>query len=141
MAGPSAPEKDTASVVTRSAPTAGRRAPPPRGSGSRTTAAQEHLSSVVRFGISAWSPALDAPQAHQAEKGLGREPMLIALTAERPFEVAHLAGARRTIERHEHVGLAEIAVVLRDFVLQNAMVAKRIPSEVRDDAVILVPII
>src|SRR2546430_14041022 len=41
------------------------------------------------------------------------------------------------VERHVPIGSPEIAVVLGDLVLENQMVAKRVPGQLGDETVIL----
>ena len=44
------------------------------------------------------------------------------------------------VEVDEEVRRAQVAVVLRDLVLEDQMVAKRVPGQLRDEAMILVQI-
>ena len=46
----------------------------------------------------------------------------------------------RLVEVDEHVRRAEVAVVLRDLVLEDQVVAEGVPGELRDEAVVLVEI-
>ena len=45
------------------------------------------------------------------------------------------------LERDENVWRSEIAVVLRDLVLEDEVVAKRVPGELAGEAVILVEVV
>ena len=67
--------------------------------------------------------------------------MLVALDAERRLKVARPSGASRAIERHEAVGRAEIAIELRDLVLEDQMIAERVPGEIGQHPVVLMAIV
>ena len=47
----------------------------------------------------------------------------------------------RLLQRKEEVGLAQIAVVLGDLVLQDQVVSERVPGQVGDQAVVLMPVV
>ena len=49
--------------------------------------------------------------------------------------------AMPAFQRHEEIRRAEIAIVLRNFELQNQMVAKRVPGQLRDEGVILMQVL
>src|SRR6516164_23020 len=51
--------------------------------------------------------------------------------------VLHLRLEHSRLKGDENIWLAQITVILRDFVLENQMVAKRVPSQFCDQAVIL----
>ena len=57
----------------------------------------------------------------------------------RRFSTFRLASA--IVEMDEDVGGAQVAVVLGNLVLEDEMVAKRVPGELRCESVILVPIV
>ena len=44
-------------------------------------------------------------------------------------------------DRHIHVGLANISVPFRNFILENAVIAKGVPSEPADMTVVLVRVL
>ena len=45
------------------------------------------------------------------------------------------------LQRNEEVGGTQVAVVFRDLVLKNQVVSERVPRQVRDQTVVLMPII
>ena len=47
----------------------------------------------------------------------------------------------RLVERDEAVGRAEIAVEFRDLVFENPVIPKRVPGQVREQAVILMAVV
>ena len=57
------------------------------------------------------------------------------------LEQFDLAIERRGGEDAEEIWRSEIAVVLRDLVLEDEVIAPRVPGELRNEAVILMPIV
>src|SRR5229473_2282098 len=104
------------------------------------SAFEQELVRVESLGISARSRRLDAADPHQAPHRFRREPAFPALRLERRQDMIHLRATRRFIQRHVAVGRGEIAVVLRDFVFEDQVVPKRVPGEVRNHSVILMPV-
>ena len=76
-----------------------------------------------------------------ARKQVGGEPGLARLGGEVLQEQVDLAIESRRREGGEEVGRSEIAVVLRDLVLQDEVVAPGVPGQLGDEPVILVPIL
>ena len=66
--------------------------------------------------------------------------MLFPLRRKRAANIAGFALTGFAIQPHEKVRRSQIAIVLWDFVFQDEMVAKRIPSQFADDSVILVEV-
>src|SRR6185503_9634270 len=77
---------------------------------------------------------------HGSEELFG-EPALSALALELVEKVAHLPPADLVVQVDEQVRRAEVSVELRDLVLQDHVVPERVPGELRDQSVILVPIL
>ena len=67
--------------------------------------------------------------------------MLVALCSEGVVQVFDLQIADRFVERDEAVGGAEVAVELRDLVLEDQVISEGIPRQVGHDPVILMPIV
>ena len=99
------------------------------------------LSAVKRLGVPTRRAALHPAKPHQAHEGLGRKPVLVALGAESRLEISRLTCAERFRQRHEAIRLAEVAVELGNLVLQNEVVAKRVPGEIREHPVILMTVV
>ena len=76
-----------------------------------------------------------------AKKGLFVEPLLLPLGLEALDDVTDLSRAHRFLQGHEEVGGTQIAIVFRDLVLKNQVVPERVPRQVRDQTVVLMPII
>ncbi len=57
------------------------------------------------------------------------------------FRYSTLRCADRLVERDETVRRAEVAVELRNLVLQNQVIPERVPGQIRQHAVILVPVV
>ena len=69
------------------------------------------------------------------------EPVLAALAREVLARAARSSPRRRLVERDEEVGRAEVAVVLRDLVLEDEVVAERVPGELAGQPVVLVQVL
>ena len=67
--------------------------------------------------------------------------MFALLAEERRADMLRLAAANRRLQRHKEIGLSKISIVLRNLVFEDQMIPERIPSQVRKEAVILVPIL
>ena len=44
-------------------------------------------------------------------------------------------------KRHENLGTAQVAIVFEDFILEDQVISEGVPGEVRQDPVILMPVI
>src|SRR6266403_597189 len=102
---------------------------------------ERHRATVECFGITARSIAFHSPQSHQREKRLRLKPALRALRLERIHEVTNLLLAHFGPHRHEQVRLSQVAVILRNFILQNEMVSECVPGQFRNQAMVLVGIL
>src|SRR5713101_10079514 len=91
-------------------------------------ASDGELVAVERFGVTAGRIAFHAPQSHQREEGFGLKPALVALRLEGFEDAVDLSLACLCIERHKHAGLAQIAVIFWDLILQNQVIAKGVPG-------------
>src|SRR5690606_26721549 len=99
------------------------------------------LARDERLGTAARRPALDAAQMHRCTEGLGPEPTLRLLRREAAHQVVDLATRDGRRERHEEVWPTQVAFVLRDLVLEDQVVAERLPSELGDQTMVLVTIV
>src|SRR5271165_3543243 len=116
----------------------------PLASGSSVRAVglpQDGLAAIEGLGISCRRVGFHPAEPQDRKKGLFVEPLLLALRVEAVDDDLDLAGAGRFFQRNEEVGGTQVTVVLRDLVLQDQVVAKRIPGEVGDQAVVLVPVV
>lgn len=86
-------------------------------------------------------PALHSTKAEQAEERLFAEPIFPTLGSEYIEQGFAFAPGDVSAERNEDVWLAEVSVPLRYFVLQNEVLAERVPSQVGHDSMILVPVV
>src|SRR5437899_7635297 len=101
---------------------------------------ERQLPTVECFGITAGSIAFHSPQSHEREKCLRLKPALRALGLERIHEVTNLLLADFVPDWHEQVRLSQVTVILRNFILQNEMIAKCVPGQFRNQAMVLVGI-
>jgi len=83
----------------------------------------------------------DAPETLQSQEGILGKPLLGALGSKRLADISGFSFTSLAIQTHEEIWRAEIAIIFRDFVLQDEVVAKRIPSQFTDHSVILVKVI
>src|SRR5262245_23976247 len=104
-------------------------------------ASECQLAGVECLGEAAWRIAFHAAQAHQAAEGVGGEPGARPLRRKRLQQRTDLPVDHRLRQRHVQVRLTQIAVVLRDLVLEDQVVAKSVPGKLREDAMILVSIL
>src|SRR5260370_41063190 len=93
---------------------------------------------VERLGVTAGCVAFDSSQSHEGEKCILPKPTLAVLGAESVHDLGNFLLADPRLEWHKQIRPPQVAVVLWNFVFQNQMVAKRLPSQFRDRAVVLV---
>lgn len=101
---------------------------------------KEQLSRVERFRVTIFSATLDPTEPQQPEESLLTEPVLRALSSENIEERFALPACDASWQRNVHVRLTKVSVPLRNLVFEDEMLAERIPREIRDDAMILVPV-
>ncbi len=92
------------------------------------------------FGKSAQGIGLDAAKSLQRQEGLRAKPLLRSLRRKGLVNILRLAFAGLAIQSHKKIRRTQVAIVLRDFVFQDEMAAKRIPSQFGDQPMILVKI-
>src|ERR1700730_13365383 len=102
---------------------------------------QHELASKERLGVALRSATLHAADPRQPAKGLFIEPLLGTLAAEMRHQEVDLALKGRRGNGHVEVRLPDIAVPFGDFIFKNAMIAKRIPGQAADLAVVLMRIV
>src|SRR6266481_8501636 len=96
---------------------------------------------MERLRESRWRGTFDPPDAvHRFERAL-REPMLGRLRLEVLQQEFDLSVAQLPSKRHEEAGTPQVTVVLRNLVLQYEMIPERIPGKVRQDPMILMPVV
>src|SRR5262249_53242879 len=104
------------------------------------TKLQNELSPMESFGVARRRVALNAAKAQVAAKQVRIEPLAIALRREALEKGCDFQVDRRRRQRTIHSGLRQIPVVFRDFVFQDRLTAKRIPGQLGNYAMILVPV-
>src|SRR4029079_15182946 len=117
-------------------PAALARAPSP----AAWTSSQRQLPAVECLCVSACRDRLDPTETHEPAERLLGEPRLRPLTHERFEDRADLSLDVREVERDVDVGTPEVAVELRDLVLENQLIAERLICELGQEPVVLVPI-
>src|SRR5690606_4969985 len=98
------------------------------------------LAAVERFGVAVRRATFEPSQARQAVEGILGEPALAALRPEMLHQPCDFGPHRGGRQRHVHARRAEAAVVLRNLVLENQVVAERVPRELPDQSMVLVKI-
>src|SRR5690606_7648431 len=102
---------------------------------------QHRLAHHECFGVTLRRPALHSPQTSKPAKRSGLEPVFRALRPEMLREQFDLALERCGGQRHVVTGPAWIAVPFGNLVLKDEMVAKRIPGQLGNLAMVLMGII
>src|SRR5581483_996837 len=102
---------------------------------------QHQLAAVKSFGVSARRIRLHAAKPHQRHKGLFPEPAAAVLRLKRFQNRAHLLAAHGIGQRYEEVRSAHVAVIFRDLVFENHVVAKGAPGDLGEQPVILVSVL
>ena len=92
------------------------------------------------FGETARRGTFDSPEAQHGPEGVRREPLSFRLALKMPDQGGNFLFRYLTGDGDEDIGLPQVAVVFGDFVFQHEMVAKRVPSEVGQDTMVLVPV-
>src|SRR5579862_795672 len=102
---------------------------------------QSQLASIKSLGISAGRVALHPAQSHERVKRFRLEPSLIVLRPKGLHDGVNFFLAGGSVERHKNRGLSHVAVILGNLVFENQVIAKRVPSQFRQQAMILVSIL
>ena len=85
---------------------------------------------------------LHAANPHEPEEELLVEPVLRRAGSEKHPRSSRAFSAASSVDTGTKTfGDAEVAVVLRDLVLEDEMVAPRVPRELADEAVVLVQVV
>src|SRR2546427_2672478 len=85
--------------------------------------------------------AFHPAQTEERPEELLREPALLDLAGEVRQDRVDSAAAEGLLKRHEDVRCPEIAVVLRDFVLEDEVIPEGVPRQLRDQSMILVEVV
>src|SRR6185436_6984105 len=102
---------------------------------------ETQLPAVKGFREAAGCRALDAADARERAEGIRCEPRTRALRWEALHEAADLVLELLGGERDVDVRVPEVALVLRDLVLEHEVRAERVPGQLRDEPVVLVPVV
>ncbi len=111
----------------------------------RTRAADGKLTpndfpTVKRLGETAFRVTFDGAEAEERLERAGGEPWLFALRGKVREQVIDFLAGDVFRQWHEKVWRAEVAFVFRYFVFQNRVIAEGVPSELGDQAMILMEI-
>jgi len=82
---------------------------------------------MERLCKAAGGTTLDSAYAHEGKKVVGQKPTLASLRREVALDVCHFATGELFGNWNVGIGLRKIAFVLRNLVLENEVVAPRVP--------------
>src|SRR5438093_1922182 len=100
---------------------------------------QDDLSAVERLGVAPLR--LDPAQPQERRERVRGEPVVVLLRLETVHEDPDLLLAGRLVELNEEIGVADVAVVLHDFVLEDQVIPVRIPRQLGHQAMVLVELV
>jgi hypothetical protein len=103
----------------------------------RTTPLYETLPAVETFRIPSFGVRFDSANTKQGPKSVFRKPLLARLRAKRREYMANLRFTQPFVESHEKVGGTKIAIVFRNLILEDQVIAECIPRKVRYEAMVL----
>jgi hypothetical protein len=92
---------------------------------------ERHLAAVESFRVAAGGVAFHPPQPHEGEKRVLSKPAFGVLGLERVYDVSGFLLTDVGLEWDKKARLPEVSIVLWDFIFQNEMIAKRVPSQLR----------
>src|SRR5581483_4493698 len=98
------------------------------------------FAAVEGLGMAGGRIAADAAQPHHGEEGFRGKPAVAALAWEMLEQAAHLLSGDVLAQRHEEVGVAEVAVIFRHLVLPDQVIAEGAVGELGRNAMVLMKI-
>jgi hypothetical protein len=101
---------------------------------------QTQLGAMEGFGEAAWGSAFDAAKAGQSVKSVGSKPAALTLRRETSHQDFRFALDISRLQWHENIGMSKIALVLGDLVFQYRVITPRIPGQLGQQCMVLVPI-
>src|SRR5262245_30608245 len=97
------------------------------------------LAARKRFGVH--RRTLHPAKTHEPPEELAVEPVPVGLALEVLLEQPDLLDDRLLVQRDEDVRSTQVAIVLRDLVLEDEMVAKRVPRQLGRQPMILMEVV
>src|SRR5579863_1459697 len=98
---------------------------------------EDELTAVERLSVPAGSIAFHPAQSEKCEKSVLLEPMLATLGRESIHQIANLLLNDLGFKWHKDAGSSHVPVVLRNFILEDQVVSKRVPGELCQQPVVL----
>jgi hypothetical protein len=102
---------------------------------------QRHLSAIESFRVLFGRHRFHSSQPEDGPKHVFRKPVLVSLGLETFKYVSDFEPADLFVEVYEQIRLAQIAIILRDFVFQDKVLPEGVPGQVGKQSVILVPVV
>ena len=91
--------------------------------------------------VPAWCSTLHSAKPQQSEESLFAEPVLCALRSENIDQRFALSVSSALAQGYIQVRPAQISVPFRNLVFENELVAEGVPGQVRDNSMVLVPVV
>src|SRR6516165_5909570 len=98
------------------------------------------FSAVKGLGMAAGCVAASGAQPHQRKEGFGGKPAMTTLAREVLEQSAHLLPRDVVAERHEDIGIVEIAVIFRHLIFPNQVIPESAVSDLGSNAMVLMKI-
>ena len=96
---------------------------------------------MERFRVPARCSTLHSAKPQQSEESLLGEPVLCSLRSEHIDQRFALSVSSALGQGNVQVRAAQVSVPLRNLVFENELVAERVPGQIGDHSVILVPVV
>ena len=109
--------------------------------GSPRLKCAKHLATMEAFGKASGRVGFDTAQTEQSEKEVFREPLLAPLCAKKAHQPLHLAFGHGFGKGHKEIWLAQIRIILGDFVFHNQVITEGIPGKFAKKPMILMKIL
>src|SRR5258708_39432180 len=102
---------------------------------------QNHLPAIESFRAAGGRDTFDPPDPMHSLEGVAGKPVSGRLSLEVLHQQFDFTQTELLRDRHEHIRMAKVAIVLKYFVFKNQMISERVPGQVRQDPVVLMAVI
>src|SRR5260221_13492676 len=102
---------------------------------------QNHLPAIESFGPAGGRDTFDSPDPMHRLESVAGKPVSGRLGLKVLHQQFDFTCTELLRDWHEHIGLAKVAIVLKYFVFKNQMISERVPSQVRQDPMVLMAVI
>ena len=84
---------------------------------------------------------MDAANVHHCQKGLGYEPATASLALEVIHQRVHFRLCDHRIKRYKNIWVAKVGVVFDHLITEDQVIAKSVPGQIGNDAMILMVVV